>query len=474
MIKHLLAAAMAAFAFAANAASTSFTADTSTIIQDNPERAWYLGVQAAEFCSGSLANWRANGSSGAGNQPVTIAKWDINPSTISSGTANTTLGCARSLGVKVIFRLQYCTGGSCNEGRTITQVEADAQAMKTWMYANRDVIMGVLAGMVGAYGEWVGGTAGLDTAANKARVRDALLGAVPPEIPVLFRHPPIIQAWYSTPLGATERFTGSARARAGVYNDCYLTSQGDSSTYPGTVTVVDVNYTGTEATQRAFANKQTDGTMFGGETCDNSSGATNPPAGQVGMRINCSGYTVAGLPGGILAEGPYYHQTFLHRGYATVFYDQWATGGCYNTVTNLMGYRLELGSLVHADTMTRGSSYQTILTMRNYGMARLFSARQAELVFVKAGANDIVCRFGPQLRVLPPMATTTTPLLANCAIPATGQATGSYTGYIRIPDVTHPGLTAPGVLFNIRPANASAGWDGTNHRYATGTTMTVN
>lgn len=478
MIQRILVFFLAVVAFAAHAATTIFTPDTATSITDNPERGWYFALDVSstrnEFCNGFLQTVRDGGVDG---QQVRIMMWDINPQLITTDVMNSTFQCARAGAIKVLIKLAYCNTGGCHEGRTIDQAEADIAAMKNGFYANRDVIFAVKAGVIGAWGEWhdesdpIG--QGLDTGPNKIRVRNALLAAVPPEIPVLFRVPPILQVWYGTPLSASERFNGSAKSRAGFYNDCYLTGGGDSGTFPGAGPARDLTYTGTEAQQRAFASQQTDGTMFGGETCDNSDGANTQ------KRLNCSGSMVLpGLPGGILAEGPYYHQTFLHRGYADVFYTQWQNDAvpCYGTVTNLMGYRFQYDGLTHPDTIARGSNGAFLVTMRNYGWARLYSARQLQVRLVKSGATDIVCKFPQQLRTLPSQATSSTTMQARCSVPASA-TTGSYTAYLEMPDIAFPGMNAPVADYNIRPANANAGgqiWDATNRRFATGTTVTIN
>ena len=464
MIRKLMAAVALLIPFYANSASATFAPDTTTQYT-NPERGWYFSLTLTEFCSGFLETVRDGGVS---SQPVRIVQMDISPSTSPASVA-TALACARGTGnagkVKVLVKLAYCNVQFCNEGVTIAQAEAHLAGLKSTFYAYRDVLFAVKAGVIGAWGEWADSGAGLDTGANKIRVRNALLDMTPPEIPVLFRNPPILQVWYSTPLSSAERFTGSPKSRSGIYNDCFLTGNGDTSTYPGTRNnpVVDVNYTGTEGSQRSFAAQHTDGTAFGGETCDN---------GDTPLRLNCA----VGTTEGITREGPYYHLTFLHRNYADVFYNQWITDGCYTNVTNLMGYRFQLDTLSHADTMTRNSTYTFTLTMRNNGWARLYSARQIQVRMVKAAASDIVCKFTPQLRTLPPVATSSTTLRARCTIPS-GATVGSYAVHLEAPDIyTGTGQSGTLTAYKIQFANANSGgqtWDGTNRRFTTGTTVTV-
>lgn len=447
------------------AASATFTADTTTELP-NQERGWYarLSESGGEFCNSVLTNIRDGNWSYTSK--VNLFLYEFNPTSLGSIAANLT--CVRAAGVKVILTGMYCTGNGCVEGRTIAQVESDIAAFGVIIAPFRDTIAAVRAGWIGSYGEWANSGSGLDTAANKIRVRNALLAAVPPEIPILIRQPATVQSWYGSQLNATTRFEGLAQSRIGHYNDCYMAGTSDSSTYPGATTVVDLTYTTNAASQRAFASAQNNGTMFGGETCDNSADFT-----ATGGRLGCGngGTDNAGLIGGIMNEGPRYYQTFLHRDYSDTFTNTYISGGCFNTVMNRLGYRFQYDSIVHADTMTHGTTNTFTLTMHNYGWARIYSTRQVQVRLVKAAAADIVCRFTPQLRTLEPQATVSTGMQAKCPIPS-GATVGSYAVYLEIPDVFSTATN-----YKIQNANTNSGgqtWDSSNRRWATGTTVTVN
>lgn len=448
-------------------ATATFAPDTTTELDTNNERGWYYIPKAAEWCNGSLQTFRDG--QGAIPQKARLFYYEWLPGS-SSATVTSDLACVRAAGVKVMFAPVYCDVQFCNEGVTISQLESQMAAIATTLLANRDVIAVFRMGLIGAFGEWADSGAGLDTVANKIRVRNSVLSSIPPEIPIVTRHPWDLVSWYPTPTSVRNAFTADPVSRFGVFNDCYESNPDDQFTYPTSVpvTVVDLVVTQTPAQTRGYAASQTRYAPFGGETCD-SAGAVN--------RINCvGGLDNAGLVGGISMEGPRYHQTFLHRGYFVDFYNNWQTqagGNCYASVTNLLGYRFQYDNLTHPDTIAQGATASFILNMRNYGWGIINSLRQVQVRLVKSGANDIVCEFSTQLRTLPPQATSSSAIKANCPI-AVNATVGSYDAYLEIPDVFP--RTEVVKTYRIQPANANSGgqiWDATNRRFATGTHITI-
>lgn len=469
-MKKLLASLLFAVCGHAFAASATFTADTTTVMP-NPERGWYL-------LSGSLlsssAAWDANLLAIRDTYGFRIAfgYTTLPTGTISGGDLaqlNTNLGQARTRGMKVLIRFHY---GSSPIDPSIAQIQAHAAQLKPYLLANRDVIMGVQAGFIGAYGEWADSGSNNDTKAGKRAVKDAVLGMVPLEIPVHFTqvYPPM-EDWYSGQgaLSASEAFTGSNKARSGIHNDCYLTGNGDSFTYPGPATVKDFAITSSRAQQRAYVAAATEYVPFGGETCNNSQGAG------VQQRTGCTDVAdETGQTGGILNEGPRYHLSYLNYSFAPNFITAWTNGGCITTVTNRMGYRFQYDSLSHADTAARGSTLSVTLNLRNVGWARIHMERRVKVTLVKSGATDITCTSANDLRKLPSQATASTTQRIQCAIPG-GATVGSYAMHLSLPDKT-PALSTVRA-FAIRPGNANSGgqtWDDSLGRFATGTSVTVN
>ena len=123
MMKKLIARFLFAVCAIAQAATASFTADTTTELITNPERGWYFTVNNfSDLCTGSLAIIR---DGGVASQSVRIIMVTLDPTTVTTGAMNTNFACARAGGVKILLRLAYCNSSNCNEGRNIAQVESD-------------------------------------------------------------------------------------------------------------------------------------------------------------------------------------------------------------------------------------------------------------------------------------------------------------------------------------------------------------
>lgn len=456
----------------------SATFSPSTAILDNPERGPYYHLdntanQACGYAAAVVGGAEPNSGDGLSSTnpatPLRLFLYYWNPGVMSTATVTTDLGCIRAAGAKVIFSIVYCESGGCDEGVNISQALADIASIKTILAANRDVLYVVRMGTIGAWGEWHDSVEGLDTRANKLSVMNAYMAAVPPEIPVMIRYPYTAQDFFPTVLNFAHSYEGSPLSRLGFYSDCYMGGDVDIGTYTQPGTIVDETINTSVAQQQAYAQNMTGFTAFGGETC-----TVSPPQGN--PRMACTGGTdSAGLPGGIMNEGPRFHLTYLHRLYEIDFWTTWFTGGCYQTVLNLMGYRIQLDALVHADTMVNGTTNTFTLTLHNYGWGEPYSRRVPQVRLMKTGAPDIVCKFGLQLRRLPPNATASTGTQALCKIPS-GATTGVYNVFIEMPDLPKPDGTLPAAVYSIRPANANSGsqtWDNTNRRWATGTVVTI-
>ena len=167
------------------------------------------------------------------------------------------------------------------------------------------------AGFIGAWGEWHTSTNGLDNAADKQEILEALLDVTPASRTVHVRYPPDKEAMYGSPLTATTAFNGSYAARTGHHNDCFLSSDTDVGTYPDD-----------EVEQwKSYLEADTLYVPIGGETCD------------VHSRGQCATAT---------AEMARLHYSYLNRDYHTDVIDGWINEGCYEDIRRSMGYRLQM------------------------------------------------------------------------------------------------------------------------------------
>lgn len=97
--------------------------------------------------------------------------------------------------------------------------------------ANSDVIAFMIAGFIGAWGEWhnstnnnISDTTGAN--ANTRAILDAILSALPRERMTAIRYVSVKQQIYGgSPIAAAAAFDGSSRSRVGFHNDCFMSNR---------------------------------------------------------------------------------------------------------------------------------------------------------------------------------------------------------------------------------------------------------
>ena len=136
------------------------------------------------------------------------------------------LAAVRAVGIKVTMRFVYNDGFDPDAPKA--RVLEHIQQVKPLLAANADVIAAFQAGFIGAWGEWHSSTNGLATPQNRKDILLAFLDAVPASRSVQIRTPMFKDEIFpGGALGSAEAFTGSARARTGHHNDCFLASVDD-------------------------------------------------------------------------------------------------------------------------------------------------------------------------------------------------------------------------------------------------------
>ena len=264
---------------------------------------------------------------------------------------------ARRAGIKIVLRFAY------NEG-PFPHPAPDAP--KVWVLKhiaqvapllkqNQDVIAVVQAGFIGAWGEWHSSTNHLTTAATEKEILEALLAALPTARATQIRTPGAKQALYGAALEAGEAFTGTARARIGHHNDCFLAGDDDSGTYQRDR--ID--------SQKAYLAAETQFLPMGGETC-----APHPP------RSACAQ---------ALAELQRLHVSFLNGDYEPRVLAGWKKDGCLGTIDRQLGYRLVLTEATLPRVIQPGVPFSVDLKLRNEGWAAPFNARPVVLVLEGGG-----------------------------------------------------------------------------------------
>ena len=259
----------------------------------------------------------------------------------------------RDAGLKTIVRFCYTyTGTESDEPKEpeVDLVLRHIAQVKPLLQEYADIIYVLQAGFIGSWGEW-SFTTHFGDDADRTRVIEALLDALPPTRQVALRTPSFKTRVLGTKLRdsvtVATAFDGSANSRIGGHNDCFLASGNDAGTY---LTNVD----------RALWRADTRYTIMGGETC-----IPDPDY------CNC--------------ENAYdnlvrYHWSYLNSAYNTRSLRLLEDGGCLEDVYRRLGYRLYLEKAAFTGDWKAGGTIRMEAVMCNGGFASLMNPRRMELV----------------------------------------------------------------------------------------------
>lgn len=440
-------AALAAGPGGAEVRSRTYPATTADI--RNPERGfwWFIADDFARADDDALDAVVQQGLT-VGYAVVRLDSYKTRPLTDAFlARLSGAFAKARARGIKVILRFAYNYPDTPEEEETETDaalpvVLGHIRQIKPVIAANADTILVWQAGFIGLWGEGHSSSNGLDSAKNKAIIRDALLAALPPGRQLQWRYPADLIRWDPDPPAA------GAEPRIGFHNDCFLASNTDVGTYSENAAV--------RAWQRSHAARLTRWTLFSGETCD---------VQKAEARTGCAD---------ILKEGRTFHLTTLNGEYAPVFLKRWRDDGCYGTVRRSMGYRLELVRASASTIVVSGRTTLVRVEVRNVGWARLTNPRRFQLVAVhRATGRTYVTATRGDIRRVEPEDLTPTAFLFAWAVPASAP-TGLYDLALALPDGSVRLAKDPRQA--VRFANASGsgfGWDSRTGRYRLGLAVRV-
>lgn len=270
---------------------------------------------------------------------------------------------ARAHGMKVVPRFHY-SDAIDEPDADLTRVLGHIDQLAPLLQEHADVIVTLQAGFIGAWGEWHSSQNDLDAPAPRKQILDALLAALPTDRTVSVRRPSFKKDAYGGPLTADTAHDGSALARVGHVNDCFLASDDDEGTYQ-------------EPGEKDYAIADSMFVPVGGETC-----AVNPP------RSECPA---------ALAELELHHWTHLNAGYHPDVLEGWQQDGCYAEIACRLGYRLALVGLRWSASASAGGSLPVSIDLFNDGWAAPVNPRPLALVFdgparVEVTASDFDLR----------------------------------------------------------------------------------
>lgn len=371
------------------------------------------------------------------------------------GALSDSFATARRAGLKVIPRFMYNfpageTGYQAAQDAPLERVLAHIGQLAPVLAANTDVIAYLQAGFIGAWGEWHTSSNDLTLPAQRTRIRDALLAALPAGRFLQVRYPPYLMAWSPR---APRWGDGSAAARIGVHNDCFLASSTDVGTYSEDPAL--------RRREREYVAALSRVAPFGAETCNPADAVAPTP------RASCAD---------ILREGRQFGLTYLNDSYyRALFHTRWLAQGCMAQVRRSMGYRFELITLRHSPAVVAGQSGTLALAVRNSGWARAFNPRGVQLLLRHRTSGAVVPIAMASIDPRAWLPGSASEVSTRFAVPG-GTPAGAYDVLLALPDGA--AALAGDVRYNVRPANAdvasrSQRWDAALGAFGTGTTLQI-
>jgi Domain of unknown function (DUF4832)/Domain of unknown function (DUF4874) len=392
-----------------------YTASNALIA--NPERGFYHqpGDCGSEtFNLATLQGYRNNDSDTLIMCMFYLSNFVNAP--ISQATLNffqNQLNTVRAAGLKVIVRFAYTESETGNDASP-AQLAAHLDQLAPYFANNSDILYVVQAGFIGTWGEWYytknygnkGVVSASDLAKRKAVV-DKLLTVVPAQRMLQLRTPAFKQAMYgTTALADSEAFNGTAKARIGHHNDCFLASNNDQGTYAN------------PTLEYPYLASDTKYLPMGGETCE-----YNLP------RSDCAT---------ALDELSRFHWSFLNKDYEQTVLTRLSTAGCLPQIKQKLGYRFVMQNGIYTASAKPGGQFTVNITLQNQGWATPFNPRLVELV-LRHTISGALYRFpvssDPRLW-LPGQ---TINISQAVTLPAT-MPLGNYTALLNLPDPA-PGLS---------------------------------
>ena len=363
----------------------------------NPERGYYAGYDLRG--AGTASHIRAEGKTLA----ITLVRLDAYRDRLLDAPLLTSLGdgfaAARSAGIKVILRFTYNSALAADASRA--RILGHLDQLAPLLHANADVIAVMQAGFIGAWGEWHSSTNGLDNDADRAAILTAILAALPSSRGVQVRTPMFKAAAFpGGPLDEATAYDGSARARVGHHNDCFLASDSDFGTYASPID-----------TWASYVADDGRYTAIGGETCQ-----VNEPRTSCGVAI---------------AEMADKHWAYLNSEYQQAVVAGWDAEGCGGEIRRRLGYRFALERVSHGEAVAPGGELTLEVEVHNRGFASPFNRRPVEVVLDDGTTRRVARLAAVDARQWAPGVTNT--LTVRLRIPA-GAVPGNSTLSLRLPD----------------------------------------
>ena len=354
------------------------------------------------------------------------------------------LTVVRSAYFKLVIRFSYTI--------TFTSPRNDAPKSVILQHVNQllpvltdhaDVILAFQHGFIGTWGEgyytdYFGDEGNITSQQQEDRqeVYDVIISTVPECIMVPVR------TWAfkekltgsSMPVSIDDAYTCgndsiARNARTGIHDDCFLASETDYGTW--TNSTVD----------RPLISSHSQYTIFGGETCNPDSDRNACPVA--------------------VHDLSYFHFTYLNMLYHPDVIQRWKDEGCYDTITEKLGYRLVLVSSQFPEEAVQGENMDFTITLRNDGFSAPVSAALLKIILLQGGTKHTLAVNGANIdpRFWTGNATEHV-IMGRTGIPKEPDMNGTWNIFLVIID-TSPGLQEASqyniIAVNQPPTSATDG-----------------
>ena len=268
----------------------------------------------------------------------------------------------RKAGLKTILRVTY------NEHRGDDDTDVDRaishmRELKPILEENKDIIMAIGAGYIGAWGEWHSSTHNLTTAENMKKIEKALMQNTPKELKIMFRQPKFLMSWYPTALTDAEANSKTDKSRAGFHDDCFAWNYTDMGTFSRDADTKDDQF--------RYLEQITKYTPVVGEMCTadvaNESNTVSCESGiDMAKRFHYS----------LLGDQIRGEWTTQEKLPVELYKEQ----GCWDEFQRRLGYRFVLKEAKIPKTVKSGSDLKMSLRVANVGFSATVNERPVYLV----------------------------------------------------------------------------------------------
>ena len=280
------------------------------------------------------------------------------------------MAACREAGFKIAVRFSYNWNVSFDPGGSedapLAWTLQHIDQLRPILHANSDVLHALEAGFVGLWGEWHNSSNNhvdnytLSMMDSGRQILDAVMTLAPPERMVAVRYPEHnLMALYSTPLDASQAYTGTNQARLGNHNDGFARDETEFGTFRGL-----------SDPARSYIQQQTRYTIQTGEFGGDTEYARN----------------------NVILYSELYNYVSLNA-YQTdslTLMDWLYANGGYDLLAKKLGYRFRLISSEIPLQCQAGTIMQITLVMTNDGWARPHNPRDIELVLRNTANGHVV------------------------------------------------------------------------------------